>query len=123
MIIMVRIFKMADSEEIVKNGYIAKYIADVEFGKKLDSGGFILVAVQPGVKSEPHAHEKLEEVFVILSDLIMVVDSISYQLEKGDVVIVAPNEYHSFEALPSIVAQILAIKLPNLKDDKIDLNS
>lgn len=120
---MVTIFKIADSEEIIKKGYTANYVADVEFRQKLDSGGFILVTVKPGGKSEPHAHRKLEEIFVILSNLRMIIDTITYELEKGDVVLVAPNEFHSFEALTTSAAQVLAIKFPNLKDDKVDSSS
>lgn len=119
---MVKVFKKKESEEISKKGYSANYVADVQFMKHLDTGGFILVRIDPGEKSAPHAHEELEEIFVALSDMIMYVDSIEYRLETGDVVLVEPKEAHSFEGLSDTPARILAIKFPNLKTDKIEVN-
>jgi len=120
---MVQIFKASDAEEIRKKGYIAKYIADVEFRTNLDSGGFILVTVDEGIRTEPHKHEELEELFVVLSDLKMIIDSTEYELEKGDVVLVAPNELHSFEAQKHSSASLIAIKFPNLKNDKVSVGN
>ncbi len=123
LITMVKIFKASEAEEIHKKGYTAKYVADVNFRNSLDSGGFILVTVNPGTKSEPHAHGELEEIFVVLSDMMMKIDSVEYQLEKGDVVLVAPNETHSFEAAVDTPASMIAIKFPNLKDDRVSSNN
>ncbi|TFH08002.1 MAG: cupin domain-containing protein [Candidatus Thorarchaeota archaeon] len=120
---MVQIFKASESEEIRKKGYTARYVADVEFCRDLNSGGFILVYVAAGTRTEPHKHEELEEVFVVLSDLKIVIDSAEYELEKGDVVLVAPNEFHSFIALENSDANIIAIKLPNLKNDKVSIEN
>ena len=114
---MVQIFRATDAEEIVRKGYTARYVADVEFRENLDSGGFIMVNVAAGTKTEPHKHGKLEEVFVILSDMKMYIDLTEYELEKGDVVLVAPNESHSFKAPEHSPASIIAIKFPNLKND------
>ena len=119
---MVKIFKASDSEEIHKKGYTAKYVADVEFQRSLDTGGFILVTVDAGKKSEPHAHGELEEIFVIISDMTMIIDSVEHELEKGDVVLVSPNETHSFEATADSPASMIAIKFPNLKDDRVSSN-
>lgn len=120
---MVKIFKASDVEEIHKKGYTAKYVADVIFRKNLDSGGFILVTINAGSKSEPHAHGELEEIFVVLSDMKMKIDSVEYELEKGDVVLVGPNESHSFEAAADSSASMIAIKFPNLKDDRVSSNN
>lgn len=120
---MVKIFKASDAEEIHKKGYTAKYVADVEFRMSLDTGGFILVTVLAGTKTEPHAHGELEEIFVVLSDMKMIIDSAEYELEKGDVVLVSPNETHSFEAAADSSASVIAIKFPNLKDDRVSSNN
>lgn len=119
---MVQIFRASESEEIVKKGYTARYVADVEFRDNLDSGGFIMVNVAAGTRTEPHKHGKLEEVFVVLTDLKMYIDSKEYELEKGDVVLVAPNESHSFEASEHSPASLIAIKFPNLKSDRVSMD-
>ncbi|MGY5881456.1 MAG: cupin domain-containing protein [Candidatus Thorarchaeota archaeon] len=116
---MVQIFRASESEEIRKKGYTARYVADVEFRKELNSGGFILVTVAAGTSTEPHKHEELEEIFVALSDLKMVINSTEYHLESGDVAVVAPNDFHSFEASAHSSANIIAIKFPNLKSDRV----
>ena len=53
----------------------------------------------------------------------MYIDSIEYVLEKGDIVLVAPNEFQSFEALGDSPANLIAIKFPNLKSDKVSMNN
>jgi mannose-6-phosphate isomerase-like protein (cupin superfamily) len=48
----------------------------------------------------------------------MIIDSVEYDLESGDVVLVAPSEFHSFENRNDFPVTLLAIKFPNLKGDK-----
>ena len=120
---MVQIFKASETEEISKKGYSARYVADVQFRNNLDSGGFILVTVAAGSRTEPHKHGELEEVFVIMSKLKMYIDSVEFDLDKGDVVLVAPNESHSFEASEHSSASIIAIKFPNLKNDRLSMDN
>jgi mannose-6-phosphate isomerase-like protein (cupin superfamily) len=115
---MVQIFRNTDSPEVSKEGYSTSYVADVEFRQPINTGGFILVTINQGEKSAPHSHSKLEEVFVVLSNVRMSIDSEIYDLESGDVVLVEPNETHSFEASNDSPAYLLAIKFPNLKTDK-----
>ncbi|MFW9961587.1 MAG: cupin domain-containing protein [Candidatus Thorarchaeota archaeon] len=116
---MVKVYRASDAKEIARAGYSAKYVADIRFRKKIDDGGFIMVNIPAGTKTSPHIHKKLEEVFVALSSLEMHVDEIHIQLGVGDIVIAEPGESHSFSAYPLSEAKLLAIKFPNLKDDKI----
>lgn len=119
---MVKIFKKKDSEEILKKGYSTNYVADVKFMDQVDTAGFILVHLSPGGRSAPHAHAELEEVFVALCNMVIYVDSKEYSLEAGDVVLVEPNEAHSFEVISDAPVSMIAIKFPNLKKDKIDVS-
>ena len=41
------------------------------------------------------------------------------ELAKGDVLVVGPGEMHSFEVIGDTPARLLAMKFPNIKDDKI----
>jgi mannose-6-phosphate isomerase-like protein (cupin superfamily) len=79
----------------------------------------ILVTLDPGSKSSPHGHENLEEVFMALTEIRVHVDSETIDLENGDVLVVDPGEMHSFEVVGDIPARMLAMKFPNLKDDKV----
>ena len=119
---MVKVYRTSDAKEMARAGYSAKYVADIRFRNKIDDGGFIMVSIPPGTKTSPHIHKKLEEVFVALSHLEMHINDAHIQLEVGDIVIAEPGESHSFSAYPLSEAKLLAIKFPNLKDDKVLLN-
>ncbi len=116
---MVRIFRSADAERSTKAGYIASYIADLTFMQSLDSCGVILVEIEGKEKSSPHSHEQLQEVFVALSEISVYVDGICQDLKQGDVVMVEPGENHSFASKTSESGRLLALKFPNIKDDKV----
>ena len=120
---MVLIYKTEDAEKASRAGYEAHYVADLVFRKPLDSCGVILVDIQESGRSAPHAHEHLEEAFIAVTDIRMYVDDVPYSLKAGDVVVVEPGESHSFESLPDTPGRILALKFPNIKDDKVVPNS
>jgi len=116
---MVRIYKAKDSERVSRAGYVANYVADLKFMSSLESCGVILVEISDIGKSSPHAHEHLEEVFIILSKMMIYINDTPYELDEGDVVIVQPGEEHSFETKNNQSGKIIALKFPNIKDDKV----
>ncbi len=117
---MVKIYRASEAKLKGRAGYGVKYVADIGFEKSIDSAGFILVKIPPQMKTTPHAHGKLEEAFVIMNPTRMGVDETLYDLEVGDVVLVGPGEWHWFETPDGEDVNIIAVKLPNLKDDKIE---
>ena len=118
---MVEIYKVSDTESKERLGYRAKYVADVIFGEPPDSAGFIIVEIPPEMKTSPHSHGVLAEVFVIMGKTKMGVADTLYDLSKGDVIVVEPGESHWFETPPGASVDVIAIKMPNLKDDKIEV--
>ncbi|MFW9767597.1 MAG: cupin domain-containing protein [Candidatus Thorarchaeota archaeon] len=116
---MTRLYRVAEAESIQRAGYEASYFADLIFREPVDSCGMILVTLEPGSTSSPHGHEFLEEVFMALADIQVHVDDETIVLTKGDVLVVEPGEMHSFEVIGNTSVQILAMKFPNLKDDKV----
>jgi quercetin dioxygenase-like cupin family protein len=116
---MVRIYRARESEPKQRSGYEARYFADISFREPVDSCGMILVTLEPGSKSAPHGHENLEEVFMALSEIRVQVDQETIELEDGDILVVDPSEIHSFEVVGNTPARLLAMKFPNLKDDKV----
>ena len=116
---MVKLYRASDAEEMARAGYSARYIADIRFRGKIDDSGFILVAIPAGARTVPHFHKELEEVFVAMNSLEIQVDDTSIQLEVGDIVVAEPGERHSFSAYPSSEGKVLAIKFPNLIEDKV----
>ncbi len=115
---MVRIHRVGDSESIQRSGYEARYFADITFKDPLQDCGFIIVDLKPGSASAPHGHAHLEEVFFALSSIRIHVDDSTYDLNEGDMIVVESGEIHSFEVTGDNKARLLAMKFPNIKDDK-----
>jgi mannose-6-phosphate isomerase-like protein (cupin superfamily) len=116
---MVRVYRSSDCELIGLGGYGRKYVADVVFRQPIDSAGFIWVKIPGGVETAPHAHEFLEEAFVIMKKTKMGVGSEILDLDEGDVVVTEPGEAHWFVTPEGEDVIIIAIKMPNMKDDKV----
>ena len=116
---MVKIYRSKEVELVGLAGYGRKYVADVEFRTAIDTAGVIYVRIPAGYRTEPHAHMSLEEIFVILNSTRMGINETVYDLEEGDVILVEPGEPHWFETPSENDVVAIAIKLPNLKDDKV----
>jgi quercetin dioxygenase-like cupin family protein len=115
---MVHLYRAADTEDIAGAGYSARYIADIKFRSNLDNGGFILVTIPAGVSTTPHSHGELEEVFIAWTSLDLHVNERTFHLAPGDIALIEPGENHSFTASLKNECRLMAIKFPNLKDDK-----
>ena len=116
---MVELHKLGEAKSASREGYFASYVADIVLKEPSDTAGVIMVELGVGGKTKPHAHEALQEVFVALGDMKANVAGKEYLLNRGDVLLVDPNEFHSFQAYPAQAASMIAIKVPNLKDDKV----
>lgn len=116
---MVKIYRSKEVELVGLASYGRKYVADVKFKVPTDSAGVIYVRIPAGYRTEPHAHMRLEELFVILNSTRMGINNDIYDLEEGDVILVEPGEPHWFETPDENDVVTIAIKFPNLKDDKV----
>ncbi len=116
---MVKLFRASDNPPQPREGYSAQYIADLTFDVPVDSAGFILVRVPGGGRTKPHSHNSLDEIMVALTTARIGIGSEVFSLAEGDVVIVDRGKSHWLEAEPTIDALILAVKIPNIKDDKV----
>ena len=120
MVPMVQIFKASKRELKKRDGYHAKYVADITFREEVLSAGFVVVKIPKSSRTKPHSHQILEEVFIIMDEARMGIDESQHELEADDVVLIEPGEIHWFEASKDKDLTLIAIKLPNLKEDKID---
>ncbi|MHA1907396.1 MAG: cupin domain-containing protein [Candidatus Thorarchaeota archaeon] len=114
-----RIYRKADSPAKGRMGYSACYVADITLSSPADSTGVILVEVPKKTKTEPHAHSILEEVFIVMNRTRMGVGNNLLELEAGDVVVADPGEPHWFESYEDEDVTLIALKIPNLKNDKV----
>lgn len=120
---MVKVWRASDVEMIGLAGYGRKYVADVEFKESLQNGGFIYVRIPGGMQTDPHTHGTLEEVFIIMNKTKMGVGNHILDVDEGDVVLVEPREPHWFETPEGADVVVIAIKFPNLKNDKVQLTN
>ncbi|MGQ4912672.1 MAG: cupin domain-containing protein [Candidatus Thorarchaeota archaeon] len=116
---MVRIYRSSDGTRRGRAGYEALYLADIELDEKAGSLGFIVVDIPEGTETDPHLHTKLTEVFMALSPLTVLVEGQEITLDTYDVLVAEPGEAHSFRAPAESPGRILAVKVPNIKDDKL----
>ena len=123
MVPIVKIYRAADAPVVGVGEYGRRYVADLQFKQRLDTAGVIWVRVPGGMKTDPHKHEHLEEVFVFADSTRMGVDKRVLELKEGDVVVVEPGEVHWFETLQGHDVRFVAIKCPNLKTDKVEIPS
>lgn len=114
-----KVFRKADASSTGRAGYSASYVADINFANASDTSGIIFVAIPKGTRTSPHAHALLQEVFIAMNRTKMGISSKILILEPGDVVLTDPGEFHWFETYEDEGATVIAIKVPNLKDDKI----
>ena len=117
---MVKVYRASDSEGIDKQGYSAKYVADIVFRSPVGTAGVILVNLAAGKRTAPHSHSHLDELFVASGPARIGVDAKVHDLETGDVLLVERSEVHWMEAPADRNVTLLAMKLPNIKTDKVD---
>jgi quercetin dioxygenase-like cupin family protein len=117
---MVSLYKASEVEVKGRFGYGVKYVAEVVFRAKPENGMFIHVRIPKGMKTSPHSHEILEEVFVAIDSTHMGVGNELFQLDEGDVVVVEAGEEDWFEAPEEHDVRVIAIKFPNIEDDKVE---
>lgn len=115
---MPRVFRSDTAEKKERAGYEAKYLADILLKSPIDSLGFIVVTIPPGVTTEPHYHSQLDEVFVAITPVVVIVDFDEILLNPDDILIAEAGEKHSFRPASDNFGRLLAIKMPNVKDDK-----
>jgi quercetin dioxygenase-like cupin family protein len=114
---MVKIYRISDGNTKSRAGYTASYVADIEFRQDINTAGVIVVTI-PNGQTKPHVHNKLEELFIAGTDIEIQVNGTRYQLHKGDTVLVEPGEYHNFKTCEGKTGFLIAIKFPNLTNDK-----
>ncbi|TFG11722.1 cupin domain-containing protein [Candidatus Thorarchaeota archaeon] len=119
---MVEFYQLDKAESASREGYIASYVGDIVFKEPSNTAGVIMIELGVGATTRPHAHENLQEVFVALGDMKATVAGENYILHRGDILLVEPGEFHSFQAYPAQAASMIAVKIPNLKDDKVKSN-
>ena len=114
-----KVYRISESETKGRAGYTASYVADIVFSSPASSTGVIVVKVPRNTKTEPHAHAILEEIFVVMNRTRMGVGDTILDLDPGDVVVADPGEAHWFETYHDDDLTLIALKVPNLKDDKV----
>ena len=119
---MVRIYRITDVESKDRSGYGAKYVAEITFRHPPKNGMFIHVSIPAGTRSTPHRHNTLEEVFIAIDSFILGIENERFELVHGDVVLVEPGEGHWIEAPQDHDVRLIAIKLPNIEDDKEEIS-
>ncbi len=116
-----KLYLVSATEPVKRPGYVAYYLADLEFPEPLHTAGAILVRVPAGGRTRAHTHNSLDELFIALTEMQFGVIDTLYDLGPGDVILVERGEIHWFEATATKDALAMAIKMPNVKEDKVEI--
>ncbi len=114
-----KVYRKSEAPTKGRAGYSASYVADISLRSPTDTVGAILVQVPKKTKTEPHAHSVLEEVFIVMNRTRMGVGNSLLELNPGDIVVADPGEPHWFESYDDEDVTLIALKIPNLKKDKV----
>jgi len=105
-------------EERENGSYSIRRIVDeysAIFGKNI---GVYETVIPVGGKVSRHAHAYLEEILIFLTKAKIEVGGEMKDIGKMDIVVLPPLTMHEIYATDE-EAQLIALKFPNIKDDKI----
>jgi mannose-6-phosphate isomerase-like protein (cupin superfamily) len=102
-----------------RGGYNRKVLLEHVFKQKdaINSVWAALVTIPPLGVANTHFHENVTEIFYFLGSGALGVNDKEYNVNSGDLVIVAPQEAHWVKAGETPL-KIVVFKLPNIPEDK-----
>lgn len=113
-----KIIRLKDVPIENKGVYSIKRLFTESLSKNPKNIGFYETTIQKGSVCSHHYHKNLDEFILFLTKAKMRVEDKIYDFEKGDIVILKPEDKHEFIANDKEV-KLIAIKLPNIVDDKV----
>lgn len=112
-----KIIRRKEVKDIDRGGYSIKRLFTKEFQEAPKDVGFYETTIQKGSKCKEQWHKKSYEVVYFLTSGVAKLDGKEYELQKGDLVILDPNEKHEWLA-PANDVVVFAMRFPHLIEDK-----
>lgn len=111
------VFRMDETPEEDRGEYSIKRLFTESLEHDVENVGFYRTLIPEGNKVAKHHHEHLDEVLYFLTSGIVETDDKIIELEPGDSVVLKKEDNHEIRAEDDEV-RLIAVKLPNHKEDK-----
>ena len=114
-----KLIRGSEKMEEDRGGYTRKILLEHVFKQKdaIHSAWGALVTIPPSGLAQAHFHGNLTEIFYFLGAGIVGINEEQYEVNKGDLIIVEPNEAHWVKSGETSL-QIIVFKFPNIPEDK-----
>ena len=101
-----------------RDGYFIKRLFTHQLEKEPNNVGFYQTTIPKGSIVKGHYHANLEEVLYFITKAKVKSESLTFSFEPGDIMILSPGDWHEIIAEEED-AKLIAVKLPNIVDDKV----
>ena len=100
-----------------RDGYTIMRMGTFKIKSNLENVGLYLTKIPIDGKVSHHYHPKGLEILIFLKEGMLKSGEKKWMMEEGDMVILKPGELHEISGRPE--TELIAIRMPNYKDDKI----
>ena len=111
------IIRRKEVENIDRGGYIIKRLFTKVFSEPPKDMGFYETTIPKGSRCKEQWHQESYEMVYFMTPCAAILKGEEYTFEKGDLVILDPNEKHEWLA-PDHDVVVFAMRLPHLLEDK-----
>ena len=111
------IVRRLKAENLKREGYSVKHLLSFKFHKSIDSAVFYETTIPVNGSFTEQWHKESYEMIYFVSSGIAIVDGVEHHFDIGDMIMMNPNEKHSFRAKGKDLV-ILAVRFPDLPTDK-----
>jgi quercetin dioxygenase-like cupin family protein len=113
-----RIIRLNEVPDEERGEYSIKRLFTVSLTQNPENVGFYQTTIPPHSVVKSHFHAKLDEILYFLTPGRVETESGMHYLEAGDIMILFAGEWHEIIA-ESEEVNLIAVKLPNIVDDKV----
>ncbi len=117
----VKIIRLNEVPDEIRGGgsYSIKRLLTEPLKKNPDNAGFYQTTIPPRSAVKNHYHKDLDEFLYFITKGKVRVDTETYEFDPGDIFVLPPGSPHEIFAEDSEV-RLIAVKLPNIVDDKVE---
>jgi mannose-6-phosphate isomerase-like protein (cupin superfamily) len=113
------VIRIDEVSEEDRGEYSIKRLFTENLPHDIENVGFYQTIIPQGNKVAKHHHEGLDEVLFFLTEGIVKTDQGEFNFEPGDSMVLKKGENHEIHPKDDQEARLIAVKLPNHKEDKI----
>ena len=116
-----KIIRLNEIPDEDRKGYSIKRLFTMPLSQRPENVGLYETTVPKGSVCKLHKHDQLDEIIYFITKAKAKLGKEIYSFEPGDMIFLSPGDIHEFIA-EECDLKLIAIKLPNNKDDKVVLD-